>query len=622
MKDNQTNHSQWRLVISLVDSEIKVEDGFGSNILVSKSGRARFTNRFDFNGMSVWLVGKAYGVKSVNEIKEWAESFNAQAVTQWAQEIDGDWVAITLDRARNTINIISDRNGASRIYYAKECENVVVASSLWDIIPLTVAPKTSSFVAFTLLTTYYTLDPYTLIDPIRVTMPGQSIEINKEGIITKNYYEQVQLSPQYYINEDECVHELDIAFRRVFRKRLETDSTPMVLLSGGIDSVAMVRYLSELSETPIHTLTFSVAGQEEDEHEPAKIAAKHFGTVHHELVIDSEEAIGLFVQACIERRTPNISTMLYIAARNYVLQLRGNYDVYSGEDGRIHTPDFDLAKQFSIWLNMTKGRPRLPKIQRVISKLLSLWPWYPKNYLRMVANQITPQPHAQRFFLEHVNKFSAPSGFNLEESSEFNRLLDEVVEFSDGSTISDVFRKNTKMSHRLQHTDNLAVTSVMECDSIVKHSPFFDWEAVNVFNRIPFSLGSRGVFTLQSWSRFLMVNKRILRRVLKGSVPDAILYRRKNVASALDVLVRGGLFDLIEIILDKWYIDLLQSVGKDVGALTNTYVEKFRSGSLDMKVVYATLSICYMALINQICLDPGFDIDAELKRIREELKKS
>ena len=67
-----------RLVISLDESEVKLEDGFDSNILIKKNGRAEFGNRFDSGGISVWLIGKAYGVKSADDIKKWVTSFDPQ----------------------------------------------------------------------------------------------------------------------------------------------------------------------------------------------------------------------------------------------------------------------------------------------------------------------------------------------------------------------------------------------------------------------------------------------------------------------------------------------------------------------------------------------------------------
>ena len=197
-------------------------------------------------------------------------------------------------------------------------------------------------------------------------------------------------------------------------------------------------------------------------------------------------------------------------------------------------------------------------------------------------------------------------------------FLLRLPEFLNGISVSDVFRQNVKLSHRLQHTDNLAVASSMENSSLVKHSPFFDWESVNVFNRIPFKLGARGVFTIRSSSRFLMVNKKLLRLVLKGAVPKSILYRRKTVASAVDVFVRAGLFNLAEKILSNWYEDYSNAVGTEVAALSDLYVEEFRAGSQNMRVVYAVLAICHMALLTQACKNSEFDVGVELSRLKEE----
>ena len=305
-----------------------------------------------------------------------------------------------------------------------------MAGTIWGLIPHIKEPKLSSFSAFSILSTYYTLDPNTLLERTNVSMPGQLIEISHKGVNATDYFEQVQLAPDYYKDEAECVREMDGAFRRVFRKRITADRMPIVLLSGGIDSVTMVKFLSEECRGPVHTLTFSVDGQAQDEHDPARIAAKHFGTTHHELVIDPTQAAALFEQACVEQRTPNVSTLLAIAVENYISNLGGNYDIFSGEDGRIHTPDFDSVKQLSVWLNLTNGQPRFPKTQQALANILRIWPWYPKNYMRLVASQVEPEVQAKVYFLQHVNKFSVPRKVDLGKSAEFKRLLAEATRVS------------------------------------------------------------------------------------------------------------------------------------------------------------------------------------------------
>ncbi|MDO8861663.1 asparagine synthase-related protein [Haliea sp. E1-2-M8] len=619
MTSDDTRHAEWRLEISLEDNEVKLEEGLHQGISLCGNNRAEFTTRLDFDQTSIWLVGRQYGVHSESEILEWAFSFDSEKVKEWAEKGDGDWSAIILDRTQRSLYLVSDRNGASRIYYASCVGTHMFSSSLWGILPITTAPKLSSFIAFTLLTTYYTLDPYALVEPVRVSVPGEFLRFTDGEMVSKKYYEPVDFAPDYFRNEAECVRELDRSFDRVFKKRLATDRIPIVLLSGGIDSVAMVRYVTKHSDSPVHTLTFSVLGQKVDEHKPARIVSQHFGTIHHELVIDSGMVIDLFIQSCAEGNRPNVSTMLYLAIKNYVSKLEGDYDLFTGEDTRIHTPDFDFWKRTSIWLNLTKGEARFPLLQRIVSGLFAMWPWYPKNYLRLIASQLLPSADPKKYFLKFVNKFSTPDGYNLELAPEFERLLNEIPNFQEESTIAAVFRKNMKLSYRLQYTDSVEVTSSIECRKVARHSPFFDWETVCVSNRIPFSVGAKGVFTIRSWSRFLLVNKRLLRMVLKEAVPSSILYRRKSVASAVDVLFTDQFMKFIGQLLDKWVDDLYVALGPSVEALARSYINKFRSGTIDMQVAYATLSICYMSMVNQICLNPEFDTIAELRIIEKAL---
>ena len=120
MKNNRRGNSHWALVISLDDEQACIERGFDNSILIKNNGRAEFSCRLDHDQVSVWLVGKAYGVQSAGEIKSWAASFNSHSLNEWATKVDGDWAAIIFDRSRSVVNIISDRNGALRAYYSQE----------------------------------------------------------------------------------------------------------------------------------------------------------------------------------------------------------------------------------------------------------------------------------------------------------------------------------------------------------------------------------------------------------------------------------------------------------------------------------------------------------------------
>ena len=61
-----------------------------------------------------------------------------------------------------------------------------------------------------------------------------------------------------------------------------------VLLSGGIDSSAVVALMSEVGADPVKTFSIGFADQEHNELEYARLVARRFGTDHHEFVVEPE----------------------------------------------------------------------------------------------------------------------------------------------------------------------------------------------------------------------------------------------------------------------------------------------------------------------------------------------
>jgi len=63
-------------------------------------------------------------------------------------------------------------------------------------------------------------------------------------------------------------------------------SKPAVNISGGIDSAIVLHHLTEKSKEPVHTYTVAFTGQDSELADGQQLA-EHYGTVHHEVVIDS-----------------------------------------------------------------------------------------------------------------------------------------------------------------------------------------------------------------------------------------------------------------------------------------------------------------------------------------------
>ncbi len=63
-----------------------------------------------------------------------------------------------------------------------------------------------------------------------------------------------------------------------------------VLLSGGVDSTGILRYAVDQTDKQIHTFTIGFDGQAfADERPYARLAAKTFGTAHHEITMTAQD---------------------------------------------------------------------------------------------------------------------------------------------------------------------------------------------------------------------------------------------------------------------------------------------------------------------------------------------
>src|SRR5439155_21965150 len=83
---------------------------------------------------------------------------------------------------------------------------------------------------------------------------------------------------------EEHVDGLRARFLDSVRSRLVADVPVAAFLSGGIDSTSVVAAISCVRERPIHTFTITFEGYEHyDEAPAARLAARQFGTEHHEI---------------------------------------------------------------------------------------------------------------------------------------------------------------------------------------------------------------------------------------------------------------------------------------------------------------------------------------------------
>ena len=89
------------------------------------------------------------------------------------------------------------------------------------------------------------------------------------------------------ISGDELANEAWNLIKESVRIRLRSDVPNGIFLSGGLDSSLITAAASSVSDNPVKTFTFSLPGSDLDESSHANLIAKHFGTEHHILKINT-----------------------------------------------------------------------------------------------------------------------------------------------------------------------------------------------------------------------------------------------------------------------------------------------------------------------------------------------
>jgi asparagine synthase (glutamine-hydrolysing) len=209
--------------------------------------------------------------------------------TECLEKLRGMFTFAIWDDNKKILFVARDRVGIKPLYYSLTNESLVFASEIKAILAdPCISREVASDVIDRFLTFLYLPGEETLLKSVKKLAPGHYLLV-KNGKAEIRKYWDLQFSKDP-ISRDPRVTEqqlLDLLAEAV-KLHMIADVPVGILLSGGVDSTAVLSFAADTTDKAISSYTIGFSSPDVADERPfARLAAEAFGSQHHEMTISA-----------------------------------------------------------------------------------------------------------------------------------------------------------------------------------------------------------------------------------------------------------------------------------------------------------------------------------------------
>jgi len=274
---------------------------------------------------------------------------------QCVEKLRGMFAFAVWDENARTLFLARDRVGIKPLYYWLSGETIVFASEIKAIladpaVKRTLAPE----IIARFLTFLYVPGEETLLKGINKLAPGHYLLAKDGKAEIRQYWDLSFRKPSECPSLTDAENELWNLLAEAVELHMIADVPVGVLLSGGVDSTAVLSCAAERTDKEISSFTvgFSDSGFA-DERPYARLAAETFGTRHYDMTITADDFAAFLPQFVWHMEEPVCEPPA--VALYYVSKLASQYVkvLLSGEGGDEAFAGYDNYRGI-IWLERLK----------------------------------------------------------------------------------------------------------------------------------------------------------------------------------------------------------------------------------------------------------------------------
>lgn len=528
------------------------------------------------------------------------EELGEQCVTR----LRGMFAFALWDERTQLLLLARDRVGIKPLYYATSSKSLIFASEIKSLLVDPCVSREVNLRAIDRFITYHYLPGNeTLFLGIYKLDPGFVLTV-RDGVINKKRYWDLE----FHASPDrksfkEAVDELRVLLRRTVRDHMISDVPVGVLLSGGVDSTGILRYAVEHSDRPLHTFTVGFADAAIPDERPfARLAAKTFRTVHHEITFGAQDFADIMPSYVWHIEEPIFeppAIALYLVSRlaqqscvKVLLSGEGGDEAFGGYQNYRNLLVLEKLKRalgpgrkalrIGLQLAGRVGSSRAAKYSQLVDIPLSDY------YLSRTSTPFSP------FNSLKATLYTPDFQLEVAKGGESRGSIMSLLDKKYGSALDQMLYVDTKTwlpDDLLLKADKMTMATSVEL-----RVPLLDSRILEFAASLP---GEYKVYGLTT--------KRILKAALAQSVPKAILSRRKTgFPVPYDKWLRNELRDFVG--------DLLLGAGTAVSTYfskraVHDLIVKYNRGEGGAREVFCLL---VLELWHNVFAGPSIDVGSDV----------
>ena len=245
---------------------------------------------YNFEEVKRDLVARGHRFRSRADVEVLVHAYEEYG-ERFLERIRGMFALALWDGRRRVLLAARDRAGEKPLYYTLTSEGLLLASEIKALLSRREVSRELDPEALDQFLTYeYVIAPRTIFRGIS-KLPAAHYLVYQDGRISvKRYWDAADVQPRAW-SDGEAAEAVGSTLRRAVRSQMMADVPVGVFLSGGIDSSAVARFMTDgQTRETVHSFSMGFADGSYNELPFARQVAALCGTDHHEGTVTPDVA--------------------------------------------------------------------------------------------------------------------------------------------------------------------------------------------------------------------------------------------------------------------------------------------------------------------------------------------